>query len=566
MADNSAPGESKIAYHRRRAEDLKTLRSPWEHIWTELAKFIEPTRYKHDIKPEGWTSRRHIIDITATMSWRTLKSGMHSGITSPARPWFKWKSKDPDLNKWGPVKEWLQAAEDRARDICAGSNIYSAFHTGYGDMGQFGQSCGILMEDNRNVIRMLQLVHGQFWLARDENGRCNSLYRRFEWPVHRIVNRFGLKNLSRAVREAYDQSRYDAKFTIWHAIEPRYKRNTSSQRKQDKPFLSNYWEDGRDSSPDARPLLEESGFDTNPIIAPAWELSGDDTYSLSPGMVALGSIKMLMKEQSDKLDGIEKQVKPPMTGPTSMEGSPASLVPGSITYSDDPTGKGYRPAFEVNWNLANLIVDIKDVQNQCDRAFFADLFMMLANMEGVQPRNTLELSERKEEKLLQLGPVLENIYNDQLDPFTDRLWDIMQRRRLLPPPPQELQGQMLDVEYTSMLAQAMKAQRTGSIERMWAFVGTIAAAKPEVMDKLKGDETIDAYGDMVGYPADAIATEEEVQQIRAKRAQDMAMEKNIAAAPAMAQAAKGGADAAQVMSELNQSPQAGSLLQQLGIG
>src|SRR5690606_18719190 len=101
-----------------------------------------------------------------------------------------------------------------------------------------------------------------------------------------------------------------------------------------------------------------------------------------------------------------------------------------------------------------------------------------------QPRNQFEIAERKEEKLLALGPVLENVYNGQLEPVIDRTFAILNRRGELPPPPPDLEGKELKVEYVSMLAQAQKAVATGGIERGAAFIGNLAAVKPDVLDKL----------------------------------------------------------------------------------
>jgi hypothetical protein len=52
---------------------------------------------------------------------------------------------------------------------------------------------------------------------------------------------------------------------------------------------------------------------------------------------------------------------------------------------------------------------------------------MWAQMEGVQPRNELEIIERKGEKLIQLGPVLERFENEALDPAIERCFNIMLR-------------------------------------------------------------------------------------------------------------------------------------------
>jgi hypothetical protein len=487
---------------------------------------------------------------------------MHSGITSPARPWFRLTTFDPDLKDFGPVKVYLATVEQRMREVFQKSNIYPAFHTGYGDLGQFGQSCGILVEDGAQTIRMQQLMHGRFWIARDENGRVTTLYRQFKWSVQRIVSRFGYDKCSMPVRQQYDNGNYDKTFDICHAIEPRMTRNPQMIDKKNKPFLSNYWESNHAN--DDR-LLEESGFDENPIIAPGWELPGDDHYALSPGQIALGDVKMLQIEQTRKLEGIDKMVRPPMTGPTSMRNNPASLLPGAVTYVDDPTGKGFRPAMEVNLRLSELMQDIRDTQDRVRQAFYADLFLMISNMEGIQPRNSFEIAERKEEKLLALGPVLENVYNGQLGPVIDRTYNILDRRDELPPPPPELANVDLQVEYISILAQAQKAVATGSIERTASFIGNLAAVKPDILDKFDADEAVDQYADMVGSPPSIIVPDDKVKAIRESREQQRQAAQQAEMAATMAPAAKAGAEAAALMAQTSDAPGGQSLLSQLGI-
>lgn len=561
MDGNNARHETQLQYHRRRFEELKQNRQPMEPVWRPLAEFIEPSRLRLDDKRGGAISRKSIVDSTGTFALRTLQSGMHSGITSPARPWFRLTTYDPEMKDFAPIKEYLAAVEQRMREVFQASNIYNAFHTGYGDLGQFGQSLGILVEDDDASIRMMQQMHGRFWVARDEKGRVTTLYREFRWSVQRIVNRFGTKNVSQTIRSKYDSANYDDVFTICHAIEPRLKRDSKKLDRANKPFLSNYWE--RDNAEGQ--LLEESGFDENPLIGPAWELAGEDDYAVSPGMVALGDIKMLQKEQTRKMEAIDKIVRPPMTGPTSMRNNPASLLPGSVTYVDDQTGKGYRPAMEVNLRIGELASDIKETQERINRAFYADLFLMLSQMEGIQPRNQFEIAERKEEKLLALGPVLENIYNGQLEPVIERTYAILNRRGMLPPPPPDLENQELKIEYVSMLAQAQKAVATGGIERGMAFVGQMASIKPEVLDKVDADEAADVYFDMIGVQPSILVPDEEVKKLRDQRAKKQAQAENAAMAAEVAPAAKAGAEAASVMADAANNPAGGDLLARLGL-
>lgn len=533
-------------------------------MWQSLAENIKPTRLRLSSANEGSISRAKIIDSTGSFALRTLASGMHSGITSPARPWFKLSTFDPDLKDYAPVKTYLAAVEQRMREAFQSSNIYSAFHVGYGDLGLFGQSCGILAEDDDETIRMQQMLHGRFWIARDHKGRMTTLYRCFRWSVQRVVQRFGYDRCSQSVKTLWDQSRYDQTLDVWNAIEPRLNRNPQLIDKANKPFLSNYWEDGGSQS--ERQLLEESGFEENPLIGGAWEIADDDHYSDSPGQVAIGDVKMLQTEQTRKLEGIDKKVRPPMTGPTSMRNNPASLLPGAITYVDDPTGKGFRAAIDVNMDLSHLSADIRETKDRINAAFYADLFLMLSNMEGIQPRNQFEIAERKEEKLLALGPVLENIYNGQLEPAIDRTYAILNRKRLLPPPPPELRNQNLKIEYTSILAQAQKAVATGSIERGFAFAGQLAAVKPDVLDKLDADEAVDIYFDYLGVPPSIVVSDDDVAKVREGRAKKQQAAEAAATMATVAPAAKQGAEAAAVLAGAQDNPAGGQLLQRLGIG
>lgn len=566
MTVNAPHYETQIQYHRRRLTELKPIRQPWESEWEGVATFIDPTRLRLTNRDERAISRKAIIDSSGTFAYRTLKSGMHSGLTSPARPWFRLTTYDPDLKDFAPVKEYLAAVEQRMREVFSGSNIYPSFHTGYGDLALFGQPCGLLADDDDSFVRMQQLLNGRFWIARDEKGRATTLYRQFRWSVARIVSRFGYEAVARvsnSVKTAYDNGKYDQIYDVCHAVEPRLNRNPALIDKANKRFLSNYW---LDTSTDNNGLLEESGFDENPIIAPVWELAGDDHYSTSPGQDAVSDVKMLQKEQTRKLEGIDKQVRPPMTGPTSMRNNPASLLPGSVTYTDDPTGKGYRPAMEVRMSLSDLKEDIREVQDRLNKFMYADLFLMLTNLEGIQPRNTMEIAERKEEKLLALGPVLENVYNGQLEPVIDRTFNILNRRRELPPPPRELSQQELKIEYISILAQAQKAVATGAIERFSGFVGQLAAVKPDVLDKFDADEATDQYADMLGVPPSIVVPDEKVKATRDARAQKQQQAEQAEMLATTAPALKQGADAASVLASAGQNPGGQALLQQIGIG
>ena len=171
-------------------------------------------------------------------------------------------------------------------------------------------------------------------------------------------------------------------------------------------------------------------------------------------------------------------------------------------------------------------------------AFFADLFLMISDMDGVQPRSQLEISARREEKMQMLGPVLENLHDDLLQPLVQRTFGIMAENGLFTEPPPELHGYPLDVELISILAQAQKAADLGSVERLWAFAGSIAATRPEVLDKLNADESIDVYADKLGAPAAITVADDVVAQLRAARALKAEAAQALQVAAAVAEGAR----------------------------
>lgn len=236
-------------------------------------------------------------------------------------------------------------------------------------------------------------------------------------------------------------------------------------------------------------------------------------------MEALGDIKQLQHEQLRKAQVIDYKTKPPLQVPSALKNHGLDTLPGGISFVDaaSPSG-GIRSAFEVNLDLSHLLNDIQDVRERIKGSFYADLFLMLANGNNGQMTAT-EVAERHEEKLLMLGPVLERLHNEILDPLIEMTFERMVEANIVPPPPEELQGRELNVEFVSMLAQAQRAIATNSVDRFVAHLGSVAQLKPEVLDKLDADRWADAYADMLGLDPEMIVSGEKVASLRQQRAE-----------------------------------------------
>jgi hypothetical protein len=281
------------------------------------------------------------------------------------------------------------------------------------------------------------------------------------------------------------------------------------------PWRSVYFELGAEP----QMYLSESGFKNFPGLCPRWATAGGDIYGNSPGMEALGDIKQLQHEQLRKAQGIDYKTNPPLQVPTSMKNRDIERLPGGVTYVDLAGGsQGVKTAFEVNIDLSHLLEDIQDVRSRINGSFYADLFLMLANQTDSRMTAT-EVAERHEEKLLMLGPVLERLQNELLDPLIENTFQYIVDAGLMPPPPEEMQGHSLNVELVSMMAQAQRAVGTNSIDRFIGTVGSIAQFKPEVLDTIDGDKTVQIYGDSLGIDPRILLPQDQVQALRQQRAQ-----------------------------------------------
>ncbi len=255
-------------------------------------------------------------------------------------------------------------------------------------------------------------------------------------------------------------------------------------------------------------------------------------------MEALGDIKQLQHGEKRVMEAVDKMVRPPMTGPTSLKNSTASILPGDITYVDTVSGQqGFRPSHEINFRIQEMEMKQDQIRNRIQRAFYEDLFLMLANSDRRQI-TAREIEERHEEKLLALGPVLEQLNQDLLDPMTDIVFDIHMRQGLLPPPPEEIQGMDLKVEYISVMAQAQQLLGISSIERFTGFVSQVAAADPGILDKVNADQIIDVYADTISLPPSIVRTDDEVAEIRNQRAQAQKQQQQMQMTQMAAQTAK----------------------------
>lgn len=588
MAYTPQPLTKRQQYEQIRSQ-LEQERSSFIGHWKDIGDYLFPRGPRFNVTDvnQGYKKNQNIIDSTATLSLRTLRSGMMSGVTSPARPWFRVMTPDEGLNETANVKAWLYLVSERMSTIFLRSNLYNALPAVYGYMGGFGTAAMMIEEDMDDVVRFFPFPIGSYSIANNHKLQVNTFCRTFRMTVRQLVEKFGLdretnridwKRMSDRIKNYWENSQYDMWIDVTHVIKPNENHDPRELAAKYKKFISVYYETGTISSgsstsgydPNGEIMLRESGYDYFPVLCPRWEMTGEDVYGTScPGMDALGDIKQLQTGEKRSAEAIEKMVRPPMQGSAELKSQKASILPGDMTYL--PPGAlangGMKPIFQVNPQIQELEQKQDRIRQRIQRCFFEDLFLMLSESDRRQI-TAREVDERHEEKLLALGPVLEQLNQDLLDPLIDITFTIMNRQRIIPPPPKELQGAPLQVEYISIMAQAQKLIGIEGIERFIGFVGQVNQADPNAgaTDKIDIDQAIEIYGDMTSVPPGIIRSDDQVQAIRQQKQEAQAqaqkqqqMQSAADTAQKLSQTDTGGQN---MLNQLLQQAQAGNLVPQ----
>lgn len=563
MADEAfqtADGRS-LSKKQRKLKRLNAMRGEYTSFRSEhmtLARFVSPRRGRFQTQDRNKGGNRYgsIINTTASMALRTAQAGLLSGVASPARPWFMLETDDPDLREFLPVKVWLKRVEQLIRDILNDSNFYSQAPVLFGEMLTFATGAMIQVNDFEDVSRFYTPTIGSYYIAQDERQKINSFAREIEMTVEQLYGKFGKRgggadnsHFSTYVRNAYSRGDYDQWVPVVHMVEPNSHYMPESKLSKNFQFSSCYFEKRNEDKRDV--FLDMKGHKLFPVHVPRWATTAEDIWGTDcPAMIALGDVKQLQSQEKEKGKAIQKMVSPPLHGPPALNNVAIAGLPGGSTIYDAPDGRHVlRPVHEVDPRIAELRQDMNAVEMRIKEAFYVDLFLAITNMEGIQPRNEFEIAQRNQERLLQLGPVLERLHGEFLVNVIDRIFYQCVEAGILPQPiPQALQDKDLKIKFVSTLAMAQKAVATGSINELYSFASGLAKSGwPEALKKVDALQGVDEYAAATGVLPNLVKTDEQVQkEIQAEQQMQQRMQ--------MMQFAQAGAKAAKDMSGVSMEP------------
>jgi len=523
-----------------RFDRLSGRRENWETHWQEVADYMLPR--KADItkkRSRGDKRMERIFDSSPLQALELLSSSLHGMLTNPSTPWFTLRFKQMNQLDDDEAKLWLEEATDVMYKAFNRSNFQQEIFELYHDLITFGTAAMFIEEDDEDLIKFSTRHIDEVYIAENAKGKIDTIFRKFNMTARALVQKFG-DNVSQDVAAMAKKNPFE-EISIIHAVYPRNDFNPKKKDKKNMPFESVYFEYKGGNE------LSVSGFKEFPFVVPRYLKASQEVYGRSPAMTALPDVKMLNEMCKTTIKAAQKQVDPPLLVPDDGFLLPVRTVPGGLNFYRSGTRDRIEP---LNIGANNpLGLNMEEQRRDAIRAvFYVNQLMM---QQGPQMTAT-EVIQRNEEKMRLLGPVLGRLQSELLKPLIDRVFNILLRNNQLPPAPEFLSGQDIEIEYVSPLAKAQKSTELQSIMRAIEILGSMANVAP-VFDYVNFDNLVKHLADIVGVPQKILKSQ---SQVNAERQQAQQQQQEQMQMQQVQQLAKAGGDIAPLAKALPEEARA----------
>lgn len=515
----------------KRYKSLKSERSTWDSHWREIADVTYPRRSDFDTKRSPGEKRMtKAFDSTAIQANELLASGLVGLNINPASKWFVPDTEGMDEQ----AKRWLSNAADvmLAEIGTAKAGFYTSAYEYFLEFGAFGTAAmAIMADESGDGINCQSRALSEIVISENSEGLVDTIYRRFQWPAHRIHDKWGDES-GEQVMKAIKADKPDTKFFIIHCIQPRKDRDKNKRNKENLPFEEAYVVEKDDH------LLEEGGYHEMPIPVGRFYKSPMETYGRSPAMTALPEIKMLNEVMKTTIKAAQKSVDPPLIIPNDGFLNPLRTVPGGVNVFDGSVNDSIGQLPSANPNIGLDFVEL--LRDSIRSIFFVDQLQF----SGGPQMTATEVLQRTEEKLRLMGPILGRVQTEFLGPVLDRIFGILFRQGKFGEAPESL-PEKFEFKYTSQVTQAQRQSEANGFLRGVEVMTPLLSINPQLLtDNLDANKTIRDTLEMFGVSPDKFNPEKQVDVVQEQRAQIQQLSQALALA-------QQGGEAGQALNEAN---------------
>lgn len=518
---------------------LTALSENWRSYHQEVADFCLPDK--------AWITTPRIsgdrmkfnflYDTVAIRSLDTMAAGFQSNLTNPSTKWFGLEPSNRELLKNKEVMMFFEECRDIQLATLARSNFNNTQKDFYKNYGCFGIACTLQLEDYKTRARFTSIPVEQINIEEDAYGNVIAVYRNFRLKAIQAFRLWGAA-AGKDVAEAVAKEKYFLEFDFLHYCGPREKYDVTKKDAMNMPIES-VWVEVKSLH-----LIHESGFQELPYHVARASKPSNDVFGYSQAMKALAAIKLINAQKKTTLRAAMKATDPPLQLPSRGYVLPLNLNPSALNYRLEGTNHDALQALPVGHGNFQIAIEMMQMErSDIEEFFFVPLFKALSMLD--KQMTVPEVQRRIQENMVLLGPAVGDVTQEHLDPLIIRNFNIHWKNNLFPEAPQVLQNQEYQPVYLSPLAKAQRESELNTIDRFLGAVGQIANVKPQVLDKIDEDKTVDVIAKITGVTQEIMRDPREVDQIRQQRAQAQQAAAQMQAIQAGGAVAKDAATAAE---------------------
>lgn len=540
-----------VEHYLQRHQELKREAAPWLPLYQLIAEYIRTRKqnFTNDVAPGAFLNEQ-VFDSTAVSANHLAASSIVGALwpngarSIQLKPPFLLTRAKLDTSD---VLEWYRYATEQMVEVMDApeAGLSTALDEYMLDQLAFGLAGlgAFEKEDDETPFVFKAIDAKSLGLDEDNDGIIDTIYIEKEMTVRQIVMQYGKEEVSKEIRDLYDNNDLGKKFKILHVIEPRKERNLNSFSSKDMPISSVHIE------LQSKKKIKESGFIEAPIfITRFWKAVGEKR-GRSPGMAALPDILELNAIREAVPIAIEKNLDPPLAvfDDGTLGGGTINTSAGSITVFsiNGRAGMGAQrspvePLVTVG-ELNSSYTRITELTESVNNHFFKDRLMDFNN----ETRMTLgETHLRNSLREQSLGATYARQLKELFLPLCQRVFNALLRRGYFgvirgSKEEQEIieQGgepfyipdvvanlmlmgkQVYKVKFVCPAARIMQSEELLGIQRTAEFALGVVPAQPEVLDILDLDDMIRRVADLTGAPEQIVRPTDTVENIRKNRAE-----------------------------------------------
>lgn len=523
-------------------QSLKGMRANFESYWQSLHDYfyIEAGDINKSYYPGTELNATALFDSTTLESADVLASGFMNYLTPPSSSWFKLSSRNQKYRENKRITTFWEEVADEVNYTLNRSNFYDQQHSNYKSSGVYGTSVVLEEEDDQDDVRFYNIPIKNICLIEDSRGRVSGYFIEFEYTAQQAAEKWGRESLSREMQEELnpDNPKQNKHLFLLY-IAKRSVRDVRKSDKRNKPIEAS-WIDFS-----GKIFVDEGGYEEMPAFTHRFEKRSFIPWGFSPAMKALPFARLLNAIAKTNLRAMMKQTDPALALPDNAFLMPLNANPRAVNYYNKAKMEGGRDDIfefgnkgDINAGMAAIDYYTRKVQS----LMYYDVFLAFEGL--TKQMNNPEVMERINEKMTLLGPAVGRYISDVTNPIIVRTIGILSRKGRLPEPPDELVNDPgYEIDSISQLAQAQKRSELNALVSGLSLARSVAEYKPDVLDKISGDRTVDKIWSIVGAPTSVFNDDEEIEAIRDERGKAALAEQKMQLANMGADVVKKGASA-----------------------